>query len=193
MTRISIRLAGSEALAAAFRKVGKVPGRKVLRSAAGAGATPLNKDLKRRARQIKMTGLLSKSIGQVRRQYSGGGSRTFVNVVGSRGGFRTARASLKFKKKKYPKRGGKLGPRKKKLPAFVNPMKYFRFVQRGTKVAASKPIFTRAVFAQRKNMENAMVRRSEEILRVEIKKISDEQIRIYRMQMSQFQGMTGIA
>ena len=71
-------------------------------------------------------------------------------------------------------------------------MKYFRFVERGTKVAASKPIFKRAFAAQRKNMQQAMQVRAEEKMRVEIKKVADEQLRRYRVEMAQMSAMTGI-
>lgn len=187
MIRYHSQVVGDEALVKALKDIGKAAERKVMRSVASAGAVPLNKDLKRRSRSIKLTGLLSRSIGTVRRQYTRGKGRIYVAVTGVRGGFRTPRSVLKFKKKKYPKRGGKLGPRKKKKSTHVNPMKYFRFVERGTKVARANPIFKQAAMAQRKNMERAMQNRADERMRQEVKKVADEQLRRYKEELAQAQ------
>lgn len=189
MTRIYSQVVGDDSLAEGLKQIGKTAERKVMRSVASAGAVPLNKDLKRRARSIRLTGLLARSIGTVRRQYTSGKGRVYVAVTGVRGGFRTARSSLKFRKKKYPKRGGKLGPRKKKLPPKVNPMKYFRFVERGTKVARATNIYKTSVMSQRKNMERIMKDRALERMRMEVKKIADEQLRRYAAEMAQAQSM----
>lgn len=189
MTRIYAQVVGDKSLAEGLRELGRSAERKVMRSVASAGAVPLNKELKRRARTIKLTGLLSRSIGTVRRQYTSGKGRTYVAVTGVRAGFITARSALKFKKKKYPKRGGKLGPRKKKLPVNVNPMKYFRFVERGTKVARATNIYRMSVMAQRKNMENAMQDRAKERMRIEVKAIADKQLKQYQAELARVAGM----
>lgn len=159
---------------------------KVMRSVAGAGGPILNKAVKREAKKIRYSGQLFRSIGTVARQYTAGKSTTFATVVGSRSGFRVPRKSLKFKKKIWgPGKGGKLGPRVKKGSGYVDPMKYFRFVERGTKIAQANDLFARSALANERSIRDAMGKRFDEKTQEATKIMAERQKQAYQREMAQ--------
>lgn len=141
----NMKHSGFESLQHVFRELPKRVQTKVLRDGSNAGATPINKALKQSARSIRLTGMLAKAIGRRRKQYSNTGGKLYMNVIGARvHGFRVPAASIKRrKKKKYPRYGGKKSTVRRKMsgPKFINPVKYFRLVEFGTKFARPVPIY----------------------------------------------------
>lgn len=150
MAKINVQTTGFHELAHVFRELPKRVQTKVLRDGSNAGATPVNQALRSAARSIRVTGMLAKSIGRRRKQYSGKGGKKYMNIIGSRvHGFRVPVSSLKFRKKKYRRfrrntlPQGMGAKKRKKLVGekFKNPVKYFPLVEFGTKFARAVPIF----------------------------------------------------
>lgn len=155
--QVSYSVIGSDELIATLKDFEQRVQNSIMRQVVENGATPLNQLLKSHARSIKLTGLLAKSIGKRGKSYPNASvGRVYVQVVGARVGFRAPYNSKKRNRKKYPRYGGKAKKGRRRGSGFVDPAKYFRFVEFGTKFARPVPIFETAIAAARSDMEFKM-------------------------------------
>ena len=117
----AVTITGDKALVRALNNIGPAINRRVIKGAANAAMSPVNKDAKRRLKANKRTGQLWRSIGKKSKSYA---SKGLVWVgVGPRDGF--AIDTEEFGR--------------------VNPVNYAHLVELGTQTVAAQPFLRPAL------------------------------------------------
>lgn len=137
---VSTKLNGLDGLVKELSKLGQKTKNQMLRPAVRAGASILNKEMKKQA--PKLRGLLKRSIGIKMKTYKNG---TVAAILGARRGYKV-----------------KIGTNQKGQALYADPARYLHLVELGTSHSSPNPFMRRSIDATKKAVELTMAQKIRE-------------------------------